>query len=70
MFKNVGMVDRVVRIVVGLALIAYAIPIWFPATGWNWVGWIGVVPVVTAILGYCPGYQLLGLSTCPLERRS
>ena len=40
MNANVGMIDRVVRVVVGLLLIAYAIPIGFPSTGWNWVGWI------------------------------
>ena len=49
-------------------LIAYAIPLGFPQTGWNWVGWIGVVPIATAILGICPIYGLLGLSTCPLQR--
>jgi len=62
---NVGMIDRIVRIVVGVLLIAYAIPIGFPSTGWNWVGWIGVVPLLTAVFGYCPAYTLLGVNTCP-----
>jgi hypothetical protein len=62
--KNVGMIDRAIRVVVGLVLIAYAIPMGFPATGWNWVGWIGVVPLLTAILGICPLYSMIGLSTC------
>jgi hypothetical protein len=61
---NVGLIDRVVRIVVGILLIAYAIPIGFPVTGWNWVGWIGVVPLLTAIVGYCPAYTLLHITTC------
>ena len=43
--SNVGSVDRIVRIVAGLLLIAFANPIGFPQTGWNWVGWIGVVPI-------------------------
>jgi hypothetical protein len=66
---NVGTIDRVARVVVGLLLIAFAIPIGFPATGWNWVGWIGVVPVLTAVFGYCPAYTLLGITTCPAARQ-
>ncbi len=65
MTSNVGMIDRILRVVVGLALIAYAIPLGFPDTGWNWVGWIGVIPLLTAALGVCPAYNLLGISTCP-----
>ena len=64
MTTNIGGIDRVLRIVVGLLLIAYAIPIGFHATGWNWVGWIGVVPLVTALVGNCPAYSILGLNTC------
>ena len=43
MNANMGLIDRIVRIVIGVALIACAIPIGFPNTGWNWVGWIGVI---------------------------
>ncbi len=68
MTANVGMIDRVIRVVVGILLIAFALRLGFPETGWNWVGWIGVVPILTAIFGYCPAYSLLGLSTCPLTR--
>jgi DUF2892 family protein len=64
MNNNVGTTDRVVRIVIGILLIAYAIPVGFPSTGWNWVGWIGVIPILTAIVGTCPLYSVLGLSTC------
>lgn len=67
---NVGPIDRIVRLVVGLLLIAYAIPIGFPATGWNWVGWIGIVPILTAIFGYCPAYSLLGITTYPTRQRA
>jgi hypothetical protein len=45
---NVGIMDRTARAIIGLLLIAYAIPFGFPSTGWNWVGWIGIVPIVTA----------------------
>ena len=64
MIKNVGGLDRIVRIVLGILLIAYAIPIGFPHTGWNWVGWIGVVPLLTAFAGSCPLYSMIGISTC------
>jgi hypothetical protein len=64
MSANIGPIDRLVRIVVGLILIAYAIPLGLPQTGWNWTGWIGVIPLVTAIVGICPLYSVLGISTC------
>lgn len=65
---NVGSFDRIARIAIGLLLIAYAIPIGFPQTGWNWVGWIGVVPLLTAVSGFCPVYAMLGLNTCGRRR--
>lgn len=64
MRTNVGTIDRIARVIVGLLLIAFAVPIGFPATGWNWIGWIGLVPVLTAVMGTCPLYSVLGLSTC------
>ena len=64
MSPNVGTLDRVLRIILGVALIAFAIPLGFPQTGWNWLGWIGVMPILTALFGTCPAYSLFGLSTC------
>ncbi len=64
MTKNIGSLDRGLRILVGILLIAFAIPVGFPVTGWNWVGWIGIVPLVTAILGTCPAYGLFGVNSC------
>jgi len=61
--KNVGTIDRVLRIVVGLALIS--IVFIGPQTPW---GWIGVVPLATALMGYCPLYSLLGIKTCPVQK--
>ena len=69
MSKNVGKADGIIRIIIGLVLIAYAIPLGFPSTGWNWVGWIGVVPILTALFAYCPAYSLLGVSTCGRDTR-
>jgi len=68
MRNNVGTIDRLIRAVIGLLLIAYAIPVGFPSTGWNWVGWIGVVPILTAIIGNCPLYSVLGVSSCTATR--
>lgn len=64
MSKNVGTADRILRVLIGLVFIAYAIPLYFAETGWNWVGWIGVIPLITAAVGFCPLYRVVGLSTC------
>ena len=63
MTMNVGMIDRIARIIVGIALIAFALGYIAPGTSWAWVGWIGVVPILTAIFGTCPAYSLFGMST-------
>ncbi len=62
MGKNVGTVDRIVRIIAGIVLIALVFV--GPQTPW---GWIGVVPLVTAFIGWCPAYRLLGIRTCPID---
>ena len=60
---NVGGLDRVLRIAVGLALIvatlAGVIGVW---------GWVGVVPLATGLLRTCPAYSLLGVRTCPAAK--
>lgn len=63
MTVNVGMLDRIARVVLGIALIAFALGYIAPGTSWSWVGWIGVVPILTAIFSTCPAYSLLGIST-------
>lgn len=69
MTRNVGGIDRAIRIVAGLLLIAFALGLGFPQTGWNAVGWIGVVPLATALMGWCPAYSLIGVNTCPARTR-
>ena len=65
MKANVGGIDRIARIIVGLVLIALA------ATGTVGVwGWIGVVPLLTGLVRWCPLYPLLGISSCPLKKNS
>jgi len=63
MRPNVGTLDRIARIVIGLVLLAYALKLGFPDTGWNWAGWIGVVPILTAVFRFCPAYTLIGIRT-------
>jgi len=65
---NIGMSDRIARIVVGCALIAFALGYLAPGTSYNWLGWIGVVPLLTAVFATCPLYSLVGLSTCAVAR--
>ncbi len=59
MLQNVGSVDRVIRVVAGVALIGASL---FGAIG-PW-GWIGVVPLATGLFRFCPAYLPFGLSTC------
>ena len=62
MKSNVGGIDRPLRIIVGLALIAWVLffggPVW---------AWIGVVPLATGLFSFCPLYTLLGMNTCPTK---
>jgi len=64
--KNEGTVDRVARIVVGLVLIGLYLA--NPAGAWNWLGLIGIIPLVTGLLGTCPLYSILGINTCPMKK--
>ena len=59
MNKNAGTLDRTLRIVAGLVLIALSIT----GTVGPW-GWIGIVPLATGLLGWCPAYTLFGIKTC------
>jgi CHASE2 domain-containing sensor protein len=64
MTENVGRIDRVLRVIIGLALIAFAMGWGLAATGFNWIGWIGVVPLFAGLFGYCSAYDVKGVSTC------
>jgi len=61
---NVGGVDRALRILVGMTLMALAAT---DVVGW-W-GWLGAFPLLTGLFRFCPAYPLLGLSTCPLRTK-
>ena len=58
--KNIGSADKIARLVVGALLIVLALT----GTIGSW-GWIGVAPIVTALMNWCPAYTLLGVKTCP-----
>ena len=62
---NEGNNDRIARIVLGVALLVVAL-----ATGWWLIGLIGLIPLVTGLIGFCPLYSLCGLSTCPMKDES
>ena len=68
MTRNVGGIDRILRIIVGLALIAFALGVIGKGSSYAWHGWIGVVPILTAVFGFCPIYPLLGMNTCPMKK--
>ena len=61
---NVGGIDRVVRIVVGLGLVGWAAA----ADGPLWA-WIGVVPLATGVIGWCPPYAMFGFSSCAVKKQ-
>ena len=62
---NGKVIDRILRIVVGIVLIGLA------ATGTvGWWGWLGVVPLATGLFRFCPMYRLLGMSTCPVQNKA
>jgi hypothetical protein len=56
---NEGTADRIIRVVIGLGLLSLVFV--GPQTPW---GWIGVVPLATGVLGFCPLYRLVGINTC------
>lgn len=62
MTANVGNIDRIIRILAGIALIAWALmggPVW---------AWIGVLPLATGLFRFCPAYSLLGINSCGLKQ--
>lgn len=63
MTPNVGGIDKILRIVAGVGLIgatvAGVLPVW---------GYIGIVPLATGLMGWCPAYPLLGMNTCPMKK--
>jgi len=65
MFRtNIGTADRMIRILLGLALLS--VPLWY-AGELRWYGLIGAVPLLTALFRFCPLYTLIGVNTCAVR---
>ncbi|MCF6232001.1 MAG: DUF2892 domain-containing protein [Rhodobacteraceae bacterium] len=62
MKRNEGNLDRILRVILGLVLISLVFV--GPMTSW---GWVGLVPLITGLVGSCPIYSILGLNTCPMK---
>ena len=67
MKANVGGLDKIARIVVGAGLLSLVL---FLEGNARWWGLVGLVPLATGTFGFCPLYPLLGMSTCPLEKKA
>jgi len=61
---NEGTADRIIRVVIGLGLLSIVFV--GPQSPW---GWIGVVPLATGVLGFCPLYRLVGINTCGVPHK-
>jgi Protein of unknown function (DUF2892) len=62
MKSNVGGIDKILRMVAGVLLLVWAVlggPVW---------AWIGIIPLATGLMGFCPFYPLLGMNTCPMKK--
>jgi DUF2892 family protein len=67
MKANIGNADRVIRLIVGLALISMLFVLHGPA---RWFGLVGLIPLLTGLIRYCPLYSILGLNSCPFSRQN
>lgn len=63
--NNENTIDRVIRVIIGLGVLSLVF--FGPRTAW---GWLGLIPLVTGLVGSCPLYTVLGCSTCPVHERS
>lgn len=64
MKANLGGIDRLLRVVIGLALLAFLV---LGEGAMRWWGAIGVIPLLTAFVSFCPLYSLFGISSCPVS---
>lgn len=66
MQTNVGSADKVIRIIIGVGMLSL---VFILEGNMRWFGLIGIVPIFTALMGWCPAYSLLGVRTCPLSEK-
>jgi hypothetical protein len=67
MKTNVGSIDKIIRIIVGIALLAFFI---LGTGGLRYIGLIGIVPIATALFGFCPLYTVCGANTCKTTKQA
>ncbi|MBO8173067.1 MAG: DUF2892 domain-containing protein [Bacillaceae bacterium] len=65
MKTNVGTADRWIRIIIGLALFGF----FFTEPPLQYLGFVGIIPLLTAFLKWCPLYNLFGINTCPVDKK-
>ena len=63
MHRNIGTTERWLRVIVGLIILSL---IYFIDSNWRWIGLVGIVPLTTTLVGWCPVYALFGISTCKI----
>ena len=68
MKANVGGIDRVLRIVAGIVLLAFVFILKSEDGLWLW-GLIGIMPLATGLLNWCPAYGIFGMNTCAVEKK-
>ncbi len=66
MKKNEGNIDRILRVIVGIVLIALFFIL--PDASYRYWFWLGLIPLITGLVGSCPIYSILGLNTCPMKK--
>ena len=66
MKANVGGIDRVLRVLAGIGILSLVFVLEGSA---RWWGLVGLVPLATGLFSFCPAYPLLGVNTCPLEKK-
>lgn len=66
MKANVGGLDKILRIVAGLGVLSLVLILEGPA---RWWGLVGLVPLLTGFIGWCPAYTLIGVNTCPAKQQ-
>lgn len=64
MAKNVGTIDRTLRVLLGMVLLSLVVLLDTPA---RWWGLVGLVPLLTGLFSFCPLYSVLGISSCPVN---
>lgn len=69
MNKNVGKVDRVIRVILGIVLIVLGVLFQLNGQGLWWLALIGAVSLITGLVGFCGLYRVFGISTCPVDKK-